>query len=91
MHMDDWWTIFRSGMWRLYYQLGAEGRKRYYEDVLPLLHETMDEVMGDREYYYLAYIGTKPSARGKGYAKKLIMDMATKVCCIDTPFLLEKT
>ncbi|KAH6607526.1 hypothetical protein Trco_003839 [Trichoderma cornu-damae] len=77
-HMDDWWTIFRSGMWRLYYQLGSESRKRYYEDVLPLLHETMDEVMGKREYYYLAYIGTKPSARGKGYAKKLILDIVAK-------------
>ncbi|KAH0531957.1 hypothetical protein TsFJ059_000715 [Trichoderma semiorbis] len=91
MHMDDWWTIFRSGMWRLYYQLGSEGRKRYYEDVLPLLHETMDEVMGDREYYYLAYIGTKPSARGKGYAKKLIMDMAAKADAEDRAMYLESS
>ncbi|KAL7963232.1 hypothetical protein V8C34DRAFT_300551 [Trichoderma compactum] len=91
MHMDDWWTIFRSGMWRLYYQLGSEGRKRYYEDVLPLLHETMDEVMGDREYYYLAYIGTKPSARGKGYAKKLIMDMAAKADAENCAMYLESS
>ncbi|KAK1256144.1 hypothetical protein MKX07_008403 [Trichoderma sp. CBMAI-0711] len=90
-HMDDWWTIFRSGMWRLYYQLGSEGRKRYYEDVLPLLHETMDEVMGDREYYYLAYIGTKPSARGKGYAKKLIMDMAAKADAENRAMYLESS
>ncbi|KAL7916030.1 hypothetical protein GGI35DRAFT_16168 [Trichoderma velutinum] len=91
MHMDDWWTIFRSGMWRLYYQLGSEGRKRYYEDVLPLLHDTMDEVMGDREYYYLAYIGTKPSARGKGYAKKLIMDMAAKADAENCAMYLESS
>lgn len=77
--MDGWWTIFRSGMWKLNYLLSGEVRKRYYDDMLPLLRQTMDEVMGDTEYYNLAYIGTKPNARGKGYAKRLIQDMADKV------------
>jgi ribosomal protein S18 acetylase RimI-like enzyme len=41
----------------------------------------MDEVMGDRvnDCYYLVYIGTKPSARGRGYASKLMRDMIAKV------------
>lgn len=72
--MDDLWTILRSGMWRLYYKLCREGKARFYSEFLPLLHETKHEVMGqrDNESYYLVYLGTKPSARGKGYAKKLI-------------------
>lgn len=69
-------------MWRLYYQLSAEGRNRYYNELLPVLHDTKQEVMGDRDddCYYLVYIGTKPNARGKGYASRLILDMMAKVC-----------
>jgi GNAT superfamily N-acetyltransferase len=80
-NMDDWWTIFRSGMWKLNFQLSAEGRKRYYDLALPLLHRTKAEVLGDRDNdsWYLVYIGTKPSARGRGYAKKLIEHMLQRV------------
>lgn len=79
--MDDWWTLFRSGQWRLWYQLSAEGRARYYHEMLPLLHHTKAEVLGDRDQdaYYLVYLGTKPQARGRGYAKKLIQTMTDKV------------
>lgn len=82
--MDDWWTMLRSGMWRLYYQLTAEGRKRYYDEMLPVLHDTKEEVMGERDddCYYLVYIGTKPNARGKGYATKLLLDMMAKVSAL---------
>lgn len=78
--MDDWMTIIRSGMWRLYYQLTAGGRKRYYDELLPLLHDTKLEVMGERDddCYYLVYLGTKPSGRRRGYARKLIEHMAAK-------------
>ena len=78
---DGWWTSFRSGILKLYFQLGPEGRKRYFKEMLPLLHDTLDEVMGERSHdcYYLVYIGTKPSARGKGYASKLMKDMIMKV------------
>lgn len=77
---DDWLTILRSGMWRLYYQLSAEGRRRYYNELLPVLHQTKHEVMGDRDddCYYLVYLGTKPSGQRRGYARKLIEQMATK-------------
>ncbi|KAI1436620.1 hypothetical protein GGR50DRAFT_693025 [Xylaria sp. CBS 124048] len=77
---DDWLTILRSGMWRLYYQLSAEGRRRYYNELLPVLHQTKQQVMGDRDNncYYLVYLGTKPSGQRRGYAKKLIEHMAAK-------------
>lgn len=78
---DDWLTILRSGMWRLYYQLSAEGRRRYYNELLPVLHQTKHEVMGDQDddCYYLVYLGTKPSGQRRGYARKLIEHMAAKV------------
>jgi len=73
-NMDDWWTIIRSGMWRLLYKLSREGKARFYKEFLPLLHDTKHKVMGarDDDSWYLVYIGSKPSARGKGYARKLI-------------------
>jgi ribosomal protein S18 acetylase RimI-like enzyme len=80
-NMDDWFTIFRSGMWRLKFQLSAEGNKRFFDEFLPLLHQTKEEVMGDRddESWYLVYIGTRPESRGKGYARKLIEHITKKV------------
>ncbi len=80
-NMDDWLTILRSGMWRLQFQLSAEGRKRFFEEFLPLLHETKEEVLGERDNqsWYLVYIGTRPESRGKGYAKKLIQHVTGKV------------
>lgn len=82
-NMDDWGTIFRSGMWRLYYQLGKESKERYFNEFLPKLHDAKADVMGDRDSnsWYLIYIGTVPSARGKGYSRKLIeyvTDLADK-------------
>ena len=78
--MDDIWTILRSGMWRLWYKLSSEGKTRFYNEFLPLLHDTKHEVMAERdnESYYLVYLGSKPSARGKGYAQKLIEHMTEK-------------
>lgn len=78
---NGWLTILRSGMWRLYYQLTAEGWSRYYDELMPLLHDTKHEVMGERDNdcYYLVYLGTKPSARGRGYARKLLNDMIERV------------
>lgn len=79
--MDGWCTYLRSGMWRLNYQLSAEGRKRFFDEFLPVLHSTKHEVMGDRDNdsWYLVYIGTKPKARGKGYATKSIKYGTEKV------------
>jgi len=87
--VDDWWTVLRSGLWRLSYQLSPEGRKRYYTEMLPLLHKTKLEVLGDRdeESYYLLYIGTKPSARGRGFAKKLLQDLFDRVSLLPKALL----
>ncbi|KAF2103113.1 hypothetical protein NA57DRAFT_33178 [Rhizodiscina lignyota] len=73
-NMDDMLTIFRSGMWRLQYQLSNEGKRRFFTEFLPLLHDTKTKILGarDEESWYLVYIGTKVAARGKGYARKLI-------------------
>ena len=78
-NMDDWFTMFKSGMWRLRYQLSTEGSQRFFKEFLPLLHETKAAALGadDDNSWYLVYIGTKPSARGKGYATALI-EMVTK-------------
>lgn len=90
--MDDWWTSLRSGMWKLYYQLSAEGRRRYYDEMLPVLDQTKEDIMGERneECYYLVYIGTKPNAQGRGYAGKLIRDMVAKVGCFIVLAVVDK-
>ncbi|KAF2871778.1 hypothetical protein BDV95DRAFT_628839 [Massariosphaeria phaeospora] len=73
-NMDDLWTIVRSGMWRLNYRLSAEGKSRFFQEFLPLLHVTKTATLGarDDDSWYLVYIGTSPSGRGKGYCRKLI-------------------
>ncbi|KAF1989119.1 hypothetical protein K402DRAFT_402304 [Aulographum hederae CBS 113979] len=76
-NMDDFWTNLRCGMWRLNYKLSSEGKKRYFDEFMPLLHDTKASVMGprDNDSWYLVYIGTKPSSRGRGYARRLIEDV----------------
>lgn len=51
-----------------------ENKCRFQKEFLPLLHRTKQEVLGDQDEnsWYLVYIGTKPDARGRGYARKLI-------------------
>ena len=72
--MDDLLTICRSGLWRLNWQLCKEGRKRFFDEFFPLLHDTKAQVLAERDEssWYLVYIGTRPSGRGKGYARKVI-------------------
>jgi ribosomal protein S18 acetylase RimI-like enzyme len=79
--MENWLTILRSGIWRLYYKLSAEGRKRFFSEFMPLLHDTKQDVLGDRDAnsYYLVYLGTRPQSRRRGYAKKLVEHMARRV------------
>lgn len=81
--MDDWLTGFRSGMWRLEYGWGfsPEGHARYFREFQPLLHQTKHDVLGnvEDEAWYLVYIGTRPEARGKGYARALIESVTNVV------------
>jgi ribosomal protein S18 acetylase RimI-like enzyme len=78
---DDFFTKLRSGLWRLGFELSAEGKKRFFDEFLPLLHETKKEVLGelDNNSWYLVYIGTKTSSRGQGFAKTLINDIKEQV------------
>ncbi|KAI9774005.1 MAG: hypothetical protein M1839_001957 [Geoglossum umbratile] len=78
--MENWLTTLRSGIWRLYYKLSAEGRKRFFSEFIPLLHDTKQDVLGDRDAdsYYLVYLGTRPESRRRGYAKELVEHMASR-------------
>jgi GNAT superfamily N-acetyltransferase len=80
-NIDDWMTILRSGMWRLNYKLSREGKARFFDEFLPLLHESKQEILGERDgrSWYLNYVGTKREARGKGYAKKAIQYVTSLV------------
>ncbi|EAT84122.2 hypothetical protein SNOG_08954 [Parastagonospora nodorum SN15] len=72
--VGDFEGVALCGMWRLNYRLSAEGKRRFFDEFLPLLHDTMHTTLGKREdeAWYLVYIGTKHSGRGKGHARKLI-------------------
>ncbi|KAL9088442.1 MAG: hypothetical protein Q9165_006166 [Trypethelium subeluteriae] len=91
-NMDDLYTIFRSGMWRLYFQLSSEGKKRFFTEFLPLLHDAKARTLGDRDHdsWYLVYLGTKKAARGKGFAKKVVervtkmADVQNKACYLES-------
>ncbi|KAJ4414480.1 hypothetical protein N0V85_003131 [Neurospora sp. IMI 360204] len=91
--LDSWWVLFRSGAWRLYYQLSPEGRKRYFDEVVPLLHDTKAAVLGERDHdaWYLVYLGTKPSSQGRGYAGKLLRDMIQRADAENRPMYLESS
>jgi len=97
-NMDDLLTIFRSGMWRLSWELSKEGRKRLFGEFLPLLHDTKAQVLGDRDdqSWYLVYIGTRPSGRGKGYARKVIehvtalADAENRACYLESSHAINR-
>ncbi|KAK5660297.1 hypothetical protein OQA88_12837 [Cercophora sp. LCS_1] len=93
MSLDGWWTLLRSGMWRLYFTLSAEGRKRLFEEIIPLLHDTKASVLGDRDAdaWYLVYLGTKPNSQGRGYAKRLLEDTIQKADAENRPMYLESS
>ena len=80
-NMDDFCTMLWSGMYGLGFKLSKEGKKRFFAEFLPLLHNTKHEVLGkdDNNSWYLVYIGTKPTSRGKGYAKALIEHITKQV------------
>ncbi|KAF2188217.1 hypothetical protein K469DRAFT_660816 [Zopfia rhizophila CBS 207.26] len=92
-NMDDLITIFRSGMWRLNYKLSAEGKRRFFNEFLPLLHDTKHGVLGDRDddSWYLVYLGSRPGARGKGYARKLIEHVTKQADREGRPCYLESS
>lgn len=79
-NIEDLTVLFQSGMWRLYYQLGKESRARYFDELVPKLHNTKAKVLGDRDLnsWYLMYIGVRPEARGKGLSRLLIQHVTDR-------------
>ncbi|KAL3955741.1 hypothetical protein ACCO45_011304 [Purpureocillium lilacinum] len=90
---DDWWATLWSGTWRLWYLLPSEARRRFFTELVPALHDAREQVMGERnnDCWYLGYIGTKPNARGRGYASKLIGTMAERADTENRPIYLESS
>ena len=86
-NMDDFCTKLWSGMYALNWKLSKEGKKRFFDEFLPLLHNAKHHVLGkeDDNSWYLVYIGTRPGSRGKGYARRLI-EYTTKQVGTTQPF-----
>ena len=82
-NMDGFLPMLVSGMNRFNFwlHLSKEGRKRFFDDFLPILHDAKHDVLKteDDNSWYLVYIGTKPESRGKGYAGDLIRYTTKKV------------
>ena len=85
-NMDDWCTLIRSGLFSLQWKLSKEGKKRFFTEFIPLLHDTKRGALGkdDDNSWYLVYIGTKPASRGRGYAKALIEHTTRQVSFVIT-------
>ncbi|KAK6531216.1 hypothetical protein TWF281_008037 [Arthrobotrys megalospora] len=90
---DDVWSILRSGMWRLYYQLTKEGRRRYFTETLGLAAVTKVDILGDRDAssWYLTFLGTLPAARGLGYSRKLVEYVTRIADATNAPCYLESS
>lgn len=91
--MDDGWTTFRSGFWPLSFQMPTECCKRYFDELVPAMSATRRRILGARnkDCYYLGYIGTKPGARGRGYASRLIRDITDRADAHQCPVYLESS
>lgn len=80
----------------LRWKFSKEGRIRFYDEFLPLLHDIKREVLGedDPHAWYLVYLGTKPRSRGKGYAKAAIeyttkqADAQNRICYLESSNVL---
>ena len=89
---DDFCAQLWSGLLTLRLRFSREGRIRFYEEFLPLLHELKHEVLGqdNSHAWYLVYIGTKSTSRGKGLAKALIQfttkqaDAERRICYLES-------
>ncbi|EPY50112.1 hypothetical protein SPOG_03580 [Schizosaccharomyces cryophilus OY26] len=91
--IDDWYTVLRSGLWRLFYKLGAENRHRFFNELIPLHNRVMPEAMKDRidNFWYLMFVGVKANSRGKGYLRKLLKPILDIADQRNLPCYLEST
>lgn len=64
-----------------------------FGEFVPILTSTKTAVLGprDKDSWYLMYIGTRPEARGRGYARKLIENITVKADRDNMPCYLESS
>lgn len=86
-------TLLRSGLWSLRFRLPGESRRRYFDEIGPLLRRTKREVLGEREgeAWYLVYLGTRPESRGRGWAGRLVGDVVRVADREGQPIYLESS
>ncbi|KAK0751167.1 hypothetical protein B0T18DRAFT_425849 [Schizothecium vesticola] len=86
-------TLLRSGLWTARFRLSGEGRRRYFDEIGPLLRATKKEVLGGREgeAWYLVYLGTRPESRGRGYAGRLVGEVVRLADRAGQPIYLESS
>ena len=77
---DSFATLLRSGMWKLHFQLSRIGRDRWFNYFFPELHHVKHHTLQERDddSWYLVYLGTRPEARRKGYARRVLEDIMTR-------------
>ncbi|WBW74692.1 N-acetyltransferase [Schizosaccharomyces osmophilus] len=92
-NMDDWYSILRSGMWRLNYQLDSEGRHRFFREFLPVLHDTKAEILQQRDdsSWYLVYVGIRRNQQGKGCLRRLVQPIMDLCNQENLPIYLESS
>ncbi|GMM29072.1 hypothetical protein DAMA08_017880 [Martiniozyma asiatica (nom. inval.)] len=72
--MSDYITLIRSGFAKLAWKTGAEGRKRIFQTMFPVLHGNFHDIMhnkGEENTFTLVYLGSTPKARGKGNVRAI--------------------
>ena len=70
--LDSFGTMMQSGFGKLWENLDLKGRDKVFDGLLPLLHNTCEEIMLtdprflNKNVYTLVYLGSVARARGKG-------------------------
>jgi len=90
---DSLSTSLRSGMWKLRFLMSKMGRDRWFKYFMPTLHDIKHETLGarDDDAWYLVYLGTRPEARRKGYARAVIEDVSNRADAEHRPMYLESS
>lgn len=73
--LDDYLTLVRSGFAKMAWNTGAEGRRRVFGVLFPVLHDNYDHIMSvdpnASNTWTLVYLGSTPAARGKGNVRAM--------------------
>lgn len=74
--MDDYLTLIRSGFAKLAWNTGSEGRRRVFGVLFGVLHDEFDRITeidpkNQDKIWTLVYLGSAPSARGKGNVRNM--------------------